>query len=523
MLKAHIALSDLSLNAQWTEGLIVVGKSRITPYAHPMLEILLVRTEKQWFVTVRERLASSTPDGARACRDVDAEEFNRLYQECMLWPLDYLMIEVAQAGCRMRVRAGVLGSVPIYCHAANDQVTISWDFADFATVPLVIDPEIASHRLALNTVYSARQLCVGVNLLTERASFHVEPGKASYRYPAPVGETTPSPLPAGRDALVTFSELLNRVVSARPTMADRISIELSGGMDSATVASAMATFHEQIASLGILLDGDVRPPQIQRRQQIARRLNLFDETVDITAFPPSLDLRQWPDQAKGLHWEYYLEACAALWDSALAQGRNVLFTGVGGDELFPAYVDETQDGSINERGHVGEARRYAEQLLTPRALSVARTLRSFDAPTSPVPVTSLLTHACRGPDQLRHGQWPVNPLSDPSLVAFCHCLPRDARQGREVMRQYLQMRLGSEVFPRGYTKETFAQVLPDLISQHVETVASQLHECALADLGLVDQRAALKLLNTVAATRAQAPMSALASFLWLERVVRQVS
>lgn len=527
MLKAHIALADLTLNAQWIEGLIVFGKSRISPFAHPMLETILVRTENQWFVTVRERLASSTPDRAAASKDVDVEEFNRLYEECVLWPLDYLLIEVAQLGHRMRVRAGVLASAPVYCRAVADQVTISWDFADFATIPLAIDPEIASHRLALNTVYSARQLCVGVNLLTERASFHVEPGKASYRYPAPAGDTTPAPLPAGRDALTGFSELLRRIVSARPVTTDRISIELSGGMDSATVASALATVHERMASLGILLDGDVRQPQVQRRQLIAYRLNLSDQTVDMAAFPPSLDLQRRPDQAPCLHWEFYLEACAALWDSAVAQGRDVLFTGIGGDELFPTYVDETKKESGNEAGHhihhIDEARRCAEELLTPRALNMARTLRGFDAPASPIPMTALLSHACNGPDMLRRGLWPVNPLSDPNLVAFCHRLPRDARQGREVMRQYLQARLGSEVFTRGYMKETFAQVLPNLISQHVETVASQLRDCALADLGLVDQRAALKLLNTVAATRAQAPMLALASFLWLERFVRQAS
>lgn len=523
MLKARIALSDLSLDAQWRDGSIVFGNSRIEPCTHTMLETLLVRTENQWLVTVRERLASSAHVGAMASRDVDVEQFNRLYQQCLLWPLDYLVIEVAKAGRRMRVRAGVFGSVPVYCHAIDDHVTISWDFADFTAIPLAIDPEVASHRLALNTVYSARQLCVGVNLLTERASFHVEPGKASYRYPAPAADTAPSPLPVGRDALTAFSELLQHVVSVRPITAERISFELSGGMDSATVASAMATRHEPMTSLGIVLDGDVRLPQIQRRQLIAQRLNLSDQTVDIAAFPPSLDLRSRPDQAKDLHWEYYLEAVAALWDSALAQGRDVLFTGVGGDELFPTYVDEIEGKSGNESGYVGEARRYAEQLLTPRALHVVRTLRSFDAPASPVPVTSLLTHACRGPNQLRHGQWPVNPLSDPSLAAFCHCLPRDNRLERAVMRQYLQMRLGSDVFPRGYTKETFAHVLPEQISKHVQTIASQLRECALADLGLVDQRAALELLNTVAATRAQAPMSALASFLWLERCVRQVS
>lgn len=523
MLKARIALSDLSLDPQWKDGCIVFGHSRIEPCGHAMLETLWVRTENQWFVTVRERLASPAHAGAMESRDVDAEQFNQLYQQCILWRLDYLMIEVAKAGHRMRVRAGVLGSVPVYCHAIDDHVIISWDFADFTAIPLAIDPEVASHRLVLNTAYSARQLCIGVNMLTERASFHVEPGRASYRYPMPAADSTPAPLPADHDALAEFRELLQHVVSVRPVAAERIAIELSGGMDSATVASAMAMRYEQMMSLGILLDGDVRLPQMQRRQLIVQRLNLIDRTVDIAEFPPSLDLQPRPDQAKNLHWEYYLEACAALWDSARAQGRDVLFTGIGGDELFPVYIDEVQGTGGNESGGVGDARHYAEQLLTPRALSAARTQSSFDAPASPVPATALLSQACRGSDQLRRGQWPVNPLSDPSLAAFCHRLPGDNRLGREVMRQYLQMRLGNDAFPRNYTKETFTQVLPALISKHVQTIASQLRECALADLGLVDQRAALELLNTVATTRARAPMSALASFLWLERCVRQVS
>jgi asparagine synthase (glutamine-hydrolysing) len=50
----------------------------------------------------------------------------------------------------------------------------------------------------------------------------------------------------------------------------------------------------------------------------------------------------------------------------------------------------------------------------------------------------------------------------------------------------------------------------------------QLRDCALADLGLVDQRAALSLLELVAATKASAPTTALTSFLWLERCVREL-
>lgn len=521
MLKADIALSDLSLPAEWREDRIALGHSRIVPYSHPLLETLLVRTHGQWFAVVRERCAPAAAGNAAASRDVDAATFARLYQESILWPLDYVLIEAAQAGCRMKLRAGVFGSVPVYCRASADRVTISWDFADFAAQSLAIDAEIASHRLVLQTVYSARQLCVGVNLLTERASLTVEPGRLNYRYPAPLEETTRAPLPEGRDALTEFDGQLQRAATARPVTADRLSLELSGGMDSATVACAMATMGRQMSSKGILLDGEIRPAQIQRRRRIAELLGLSDETVEMSAFPPALDLDHGPGHGQGLYWEYYLEACSALWDSAQAQGCTAIFSGIGGDELFPRYVDEVPAGAAAEPAVSTESRRCAERLLTARALSAARSLRGFDAPASPVPATALLAHACRGANLLRRGLWPVNPLSDPSLLAFCHRLPREHRHDREVMRQYLNARLGAAVFPAGYVKETFVDVLPGLISRHAKTLAAQLRECTLADLGLVDRGAALALLDTVATTRAQAPTAALAMFLWMERCVRQ--
>ena len=521
MLKADIALPDLSHQAQWKDGSIALGGSRISPHSHPSLQTLLVRTKGQWFVMVRERAAAPSPDTTAASRDVDGEEFARLYRQCLLWHLDYIMIEGAQAGCRMKVRAGVWGSVPVYFRATDERIRISWDVTDLVTEPLAIDAEVASHRLVMNPVYSARQLCVGIQLLTERASLDVQPGRASYRYPAAAEETSPTPLPEGRDALAMFADLLEGVVSARPMAADRLSLELSGGMDSGSVACALAKRLGSVASKGILLDGDVRHPQIERRNQITSRLGLVDETVEMSAFPPDLDIQQ-PTQPKSLSREYYLEACSALWRKARAQGHDMLFTGIGGDELFPSYMDEVHGAGSDEPGRAHEVRHYAEQLLTPHARSAARSLRNFDAPASPVPSTALLAVACRAPDLLRHGLWPVNPLGDPGLAAFCHRLPREHRQGRELIRQYLRKHLGNDVFQRDYTKETFTGVMAQSISRHASSIAGQLRDCALADLGLVDQPAVLTLLETVATTRASAPATALASFLWLERSVRQL-
>ncbi|KLD74363.1 hypothetical protein Y886_32980 [Xanthomonas hyacinthi DSM 19077] len=523
MIKADIALADLSYEPTWHGDRLTIGPSRLTPYAHPMLEARVVRAPGRWFIVVRERLADSFGDTDKHVV-IDAPDdttYHALHHECLLWPLDYVLIEAAQAGHRLRVRAGLLGSAPVYGRVTDDQVKISWDSADFSDRPAMIDMEVASHQLALRTTYAARQLYTGVVLLTERASLHVEPGRARYRYPEPIEESIPA-VDDGEDRLPQFSEALRRAVSLRPWLEGSVSLELSGGMDSATVAVALAGLHKDIDSKGILLDGDVRGPQVRRRQLMAERLGLADHTVDITAFPPSLDLSA-PPEPYGFCREFYLEACSALWASARDKGRHTLFTGVGGDELFPAYLDEISVGAAKGPIWARDARSYAEELLTPRALGAARSQPLFDAPASPVPVTSLLANACRAPDLLKHGQWPVHPLSDPRLAYLCHRLPRSSREGREVMRRYLESHLGGDVFPKGYLKETFADVLPPLIASHADTLKAQLKECALADLGLVDRHAVIALLAKITNTRSHPATSAFASFLSLERSARQAS
>lgn len=524
MLKAEIALSDLSSDVQWVDGAVALGQSRIRPYLHTALETLLVRTQGQWFVIVRERLAAAAPPGMEIPAVVDAEQFDQLYRACLLWPLEYVMIEVAKEGHRVRVRSGVFGSAPVYCHATADRLVISWDLADFMRTPLAINWEVASRFLGLGNNYSAQHICAGIMMLTERASLFVEPGKARYQYPAAVEPASPSMLLQEEDALARFDELLRRAISQRPLEAAKIAVELSGGMDSATVASAVTAIHGPVASRGILLSGEQRHAQVARRRRIAERIRLRDETVDIDAYPPSLDLRPTAQRTEYPHAELYLEAFDTLWGSARAQGCAFLFTGVGGDELFPSYRDEaTQGESKQGLSIVAQAREHAHRLLTPRALATSRSLNGFDAPAGPVPISALLAGMCQAPHLLRHGLWPVNFLSDPGLVAFCHRLPRNDRHGRSIMRRYLHARLGEDVFPVHYVKETFARVLPELISRQVKTITHQLQNCALADLGLVDQRAALALLDTVATKKEDAATAPLVAFLWLERFVRQVS
>ncbi|HEX7815062.1 asparagine synthase C-terminal domain-containing protein [Dyella sp.] len=486
-----------------------------------MLETFFVRTREQWFMTVRERRAGIQPNTTLPSDDVDEQTFSVLYRECLLWPLDYVMIEAAQEGCRMKLRAGVLGTVPIYIKSFGDTIKLSWEPKDLLHGSSLIDAEMMSRRLALQSSYSARQLCAGITMLTERSVLYAEPGRITHRYPTAVDETEPSPLPEALDPLKAFGERLARTVTLRPADQAQICTELSGGMDSASVACALAQSHGSVPSLGILLDGPARQGQEQRRDRMIDRLRLRDHTVEMARYMPKISLEPDAESIPRFYWDYYLGASLPLWRQAHQQGADVLFTGIGGDELFPFYSNEAQPSHIAAWHR--DTRRYIESLLTPGAWNAANGMHSFDAPASPVPATALLAHASRTPDMLREGLWPINPLSDPGIVALCHRLPHGDRQGRAIMRRYLDSRLGEGMFCGHYLKESFSSVLPDAIASNAHAIAKQLDNCALADLGLVRREAALQLLQRVVSTREEIPTAVLASFLWLERLTRQVT
>lgn len=521
MLKAELRFSDLDGTPELKDGVIVIGESWIRPFRHPALETAVVRTEGQWFAVIRERLA--TRDGFELpTAEVDGHHYEQCYRACMRWPLDFVLIDVAHDGRRVQLRAGSLGTAPVYCRATARGIQVSWDFADFLTEPLMIDTDIAAHYLALHTFYSARQICAGVTLLTERASFYADPGEARFEYPAAAPAASPVDVLERTELVELFGEVITKVVTDRPLVSERVAVELSGGMDSATVAAAASKALGAIASKGILISGDYRSAQVQRRRYVVKLLGLRDDTIEMEAHLPVVDLR--PDTRPREHplGELYLEAFEALWRSMTAQGHDTLLSGIGGDELFPRYEGDGEPVESGRRELVATAARHAEALLTPKARSAARSLRVDDAPSGFVPATSLLAHVCRAPYLLRRGLWPVNPLSDPRLAALCHRLPVELRQGRALMRDYLHESLGVALFAGKYEKETFEPVLPAVIARESATIAAQLKECALADLRLVERRAVLDLLEHVARTQDVAATAPLAFCLSLERFVRQV-
>ncbi|WFU40150.1 asparagine synthase-related protein [Bradyrhizobium sp. CB82] len=527
MLKAYLRIRDLALFNPVANGSSVsIGDSYIRPFNHQSLESSLIKTSEQWFFVIRERLRSEDHLGVTfaVATNVSDDYFRRCYQENLNWPLDFIIIEAARSGGRLRVRAGLLGSLPIYfcVEERTRSVALSWDSVDLMRESRAIDAELIAHHLTMKTYYSARQACLGVNLLTAGASLYVDTSDTLFEYGS---RPSPSYACAGLttiEALRQFNQLLSEVVVSRPIKLGESAAELSGGMDSASVAMAVREGAGSLTCGGILLDAESSPKQSDRRNSILAALNCRDHAIEMNDHMPAIDLNLDSKHHLPLVSEYYLEAFEALWGRFRNEGCKIIWSGIGGDELFFRYSGEEDEADSPSSRCFEVAVGLAEGLLTRRGLDAARSTFLFSAPLGVTAATTLLGKLCHARPLAKRGLWPITPLGDPRLINFSATLPLEFRADKHMLRLYLRNRTDAEVFPRDYTKESFELVLPRAIAARADTLAFQLNTCALADLGLVSRESVMTLLNEVVTKGTFVATSALARFIWAERFARQL-
>lgn len=528
MLKARINIEDLSRTPRRCGGGIRLGGSEISAFPSPCLRSVFVQAKNRWIYAVLERSTHEPDKHFSFARGIlSSEDYAVVHKEILDWPLDYVLVEAVSNGinAQMRITTGLLGVAPLYAAVTTGHVKLSWDCADvLSRGSHAADFEVLAHVLGLRTFYASRQVCTGIALLTERSSLIVDADGASFVYPTAAPMLSPHALQEGVDALAAFEACMASAIGARPLDASRCLVELSGGMDSASVAVATAQHSgARWRSAGIVLAEPDRTIQSRRRRSIVQMLGLADETLDMSAYMPSIDLDsavRAPEHPLG---EFYIEAFDALWRQAAMKGCHAVLTGIGGDELFPRYETDDPSASRAKPLLLAAAEKIARSMLSHRARVAADTEPLYCAPASAVPHTALLAHASRSPYMMRLGLWPVNPLCDPGLIGFCHRLPVEFRGERRMLRQYLHRHLRKGLFPIGYKKETFDYVLPEVIARHHDRMHAQLRECALADFGLVDMKAVRSVLKRVADTRDIAATAPLSIFLFLERFMRQVT
>jgi asparagine synthase (glutamine-hydrolysing) len=503
MFSALLRVGDLGERWRPEPGGWRAGKSHLRAFAHPALHAALLVSPTRTLFIVRERIRGvpAAEDSPRIWR-VSEEDWDRALAAARGWPLEFIALGITGRGTAAEVtlHTGHWGSAPVFLHVRDQTLRIEWDitrlYAHLASTR--IDPSVAA-EFVVNLDYpnSRRTLFPEILHLTERATatWRAPHARASVRYPAPALIAQPGKLARDADVPGVFREILSASMRRWDAIEQgRAVFEVSGGLDSSLVVATGAMIADRpVRSVGLIMPGQPGRHQQARRACLVRRFGLIDRTLHAIDFPPfAPESRRVRERAIAPSDEFYYEAAEALFGIAGAAGADVVFGGMGGDELASLVHGEIERAEPDDKAEEEPPERVIPPVATKRLREAyAQRERRIDCAPGPLLHDSTIESAgavsrlC-----LRSGFWPVHPLCTPELVQFCRRLPFAWRDRRRIHRAVLaSFGLPARLtHPRRATLEHFSDVMEFAIHSAARAGIEQLFaESRLAEQGLVDR------------------------------------
>lgn len=443
MIKLHLGTHVRPTGWAWSDGRWTDGAAFIEPFDNSALEYAFaVRSdEAAACAIVRERRAGEPglPPDAPVPNLIDAGEYERLLARARAWPLSAIIVELSHH-C-VRLHADRTGVAPVYLRPTPTGLYGSWDLLDLRSHIDVTDlnPAEVVRWVSHLGHYSRSTIFRTVQKLTERATatWTADSG-ITITYPEPAAHATPRALRPGADPVGYFADLLDHITGLRPLDPSELAVELSGGLDSANVAAGLSrVFGAPFSSAALIVDGPAGEQQRRRRKELLDRFRLDPDLelpiVEAYPFHPGGPRRTGAvfSPIDGT----YSEATAQIYAHLANAGIHCVATGIGGDEAMCLSVAERQAA-----GTAWPVRPLPDYL----GERCAPLLDHREADTAPAPVlaySTLLGLACRSPEVMRHGLWPVSPLAAPEMLRLGESLPVAWRLRKRLLRGRLA-RLG---------------------------------------------------------------------------------
>ena len=472
---------------RWTSGPTWIG-----PFRHPTIEQVAITDGLSTLIAVRERVPNSgqsTGDPQAGPRLLTADAYEQDKLKVLHWPLEHLAVEQIPDGS-FRIHAGQWGTAPVYVVESGGHLHGSWSFVDlkpYIAIERICDVEVA-RLLSYRKRYSRETLFENVVQLTERSSaLYATTGDLRLTYPTAATEAHPREIHEDVDITEVYERELQRAISQRHYNPKESAVELSAGMDSTNVAMSLAAMHQgDVLAYALMFGGPAGEQQARRRAEMLRFTGFRDlqlKALDWAPFSPRG--KRVNDILLDPFAEPYHEAVDQIIAAAAKRGVNTVFTGDGGDELVsPRGKEWATLGKV--RGRYNPNREPASW-LTDRTRELLPRIDENLAPASVINEASLLGFACRSPQFMDAGLWPISPLCSPRLIRFAEQLPIEWRSGKRICRERLT-RLGFSkdvVYPQ--LRENFTHVMEYGIRRYgLDLLTKLLPESVLVELGYVD-------------------------------------
>ncbi|WP_031190001.1 MULTISPECIES: asparagine synthetase B family protein [Streptomyces] len=458
--------------------------SKVTPYAHPMVEHLAVTDGHRTLIVVRERVAGRLPCEPEP-RTVSPAQYDTARDLAGQWPADYVLVETTPCD-PVVVAAGACRTTPLYLAHDSTSLSGSWDMADLSNHITGLNPREVARLLIYRPRYSSDTPFRGIHRLTERATAHYG-GHLFLRYPEPALHSGPRDLAPDADVLGAFVEAMDDAMDLRPMDPAKTVFHLTGGFDSGTLATRAAErFPGQLSTSALLIGGPGRAQQIRRRKEMrsavpfADRDDLLDAMVHTPLHPECARVRGAliSPYDEPLHHPFTL-----MTKTLAAHSAHTVVTGLCGDEMVALSQAEYPHKAMGDLRDVPLL-----PWIGKRASDALEFADDGIAPPAVVNSMSLLSLETTAPVLLREGIWPVHPFADPGMIQLGEWLPMDWRALKQLQRRRLAALGLSEDVTQPAQRESFAEVVQHALTTHGRPLfARMLHEgSALFDDRLVD-------------------------------------
>lgn len=429
-----------ALQGTWraTNNTLCCGDSILAPYPHPSLAVRALDDGGRLGLCILESYDAvpKPPLFIERCTEAtyDAQK-ERLRDH----PADSLWLELNRAKGNLIISAGYAGAAPLYLAQQDGNLLASWCFKDVAKSVRhgkSLDWEMAAGYLMGHLAYCSRTLVEKIFRLTERSEASWQGTTLQLTHPPSAAQQSPRQLRVGVNVAeryrLVLHEIMQRTLASSGT---HCGLELSGGLDSGTLAVAGYREGQRPRTYGLEVEGHARTQQQLRRDDFIRRTGARDTTLNAACHGPLSDV------SKGCWLGPHTEIYAAAFDELFAQAQHdnvrLMFNGVGGDELLLPHFCERE--LYPELVTTTVQPQPVPDFFEPLTESVfSRTFSELGhAPRTVVPRSTLLSLAARAPVFLRRGIWPVSPFASREIIRFCRQLPEHWRRQKRLHRSLI--------------------------------------------------------------------------------------
>ncbi len=511
-----LSLSDDILEESWqTENCRwQCGQSFIEPFDHIALENFAFAGDSQMIFIVRERLngySASIKPPLPQVKDINSKHASDIISEMNEWPLHFMIINlfVEPDNLKVSIKNGAWATAPVFLTVSKVGLQGDWDPAmlyPHLQTKNIDEIRLAHFFVAFETPYSARTIFSDMYMLTERAAAYWE-SKNSYStfikidYPSAIKSPAKRTLKPDADVLSMFEKIMSQSINRWLTPEAHVVSELSSGLDSSIVSVICSIVsNKTVHTCGILVPGEMGVMQQARRTEMINRFGYIDYNVAAENYPPlAIDSIRVKDNFIIPWEECYYEAMDQLLLTGIQPGKTIIFTGVGGDELFCPHWDELN--SIEKEEKLREitiedikAPAFINKNIIETYLNSQKTIDK--APRSLAPTSSKEASAYGGARYLRRGVWPVDPFCTPEVIRFCRSLPESWRRNRMLERKFLSKKGCSEdvTFPK--STETFTYFMESSLREKSNIIIRKaMQDSILNQKGNISSELYLQLYN----------------------------